>query len=150
WRSPGFSPSLAHPSREHTAGAAGPPYPPPPTLPGARPRPPITPTPPGVPARGNNPPGDDPEAAEQEMEEGPQASRRSRAGDGRVDDLGDSVGVDPGVRAVGDRAGRRQTVHGHPVARRRPATDTGDRGRAGRGVLVLFVCGCGIGPLAAA
>ena len=73
---------------------------------------------------------------------------RSCPGDQRVDDLGDLVGTDPGLRPVRRGAGRGAPRHHHPAAGRRPAPDAGDRDRVRRRLLLVLLRRRGPGPVA--
>ena len=80
---------------------------------------------------------------------GKRSGARGRAciGAGRVHDLGDPVGPDPGLRPVGGGAGRRAPIDRRGTAGRRPAPDPRRRGGTRRRVLVVFVCRGGLGPV---
>ena len=73
---------------------------------------------------------------------------RSCPGDQRVDDLGDPVGTDPGLRPVRRRAGGGTPRHHHPAAGRQPAPDAGDRDRVRRGLLLVLLRRRGPGQVA--
>lgn len=74
-------------------------------------------------------------------------SDRARTGADRVDDLGNPVGADPGLRAVGGGSSRGAPLHDRHAARRRSAAHPGNRHRPGRGLVVVLVCRGGFGSV---
>src|ERR1700758_778016 len=71
----------------------------------------------------------------------------ARIGGGGIDDMGDHLGADPGLRPLGSDPGRGAPLNDREPDGRRPAPHAGGGNRAGSRVVVMLLCRGGSGPI---